>query len=101
MNCSSFHRKELTLKKFVKDCLLWKGLLAGAGEENEEEREAERCDELTSTSILCLLCHWRGEDGVTSGSKVEPGKKGGLGGGCVLRFSFISLYPDLIASKLN
>ncbi|KAK4821436.1 hypothetical protein QYF61_020019 [Mycteria americana] len=49
------------LEKFVEDCLLWVGPLAGAGEESEEEGAAERtCHELTATPIPhppALLVH--------------------------------------------
>ena len=46
--------KGTMLEQFVKDCLPWEGPHAGAGEESEEEGEAETtCDELTTTPIPC------------------------------------------------
>jgi len=51
------------LEHFVEDCLPWEEPHAEAGEECEEEGEAEtKCDELTTTPIPCpsaLLRGWR------------------------------------------
>jgi len=64
----------------VKNCLLWEVPHTGAGEECEEEGEAETmCDELTATPILCPPVPLGGRSGREFGSEVKPGKKGGVG----------------------
>ena len=80
-NCSPW--EGLTLEKFMEDCLPWEGPHAGAGEECEEEGAAETtCDELTATPHSPSPCATRGEEVEKIGSKVKPGKKGGVGGRC-------------------
>jgi len=74
----------LTLEKFVESCLSWVGPHAGAGEECVEEGVAETtCDELTTTPILCPHAPLGEEEVEKKGSKVEPGKKGGVEGRCL------------------
>ncbi|KAK4810860.1 LOW QUALITY PROTEIN: hypothetical protein QYF61_008832 [Mycteria americana] len=69
------------LDRFVKDCILWEGPHAGAGEECEEEGAAEaKHYELTTTPIP--LCH-SGGGGRRIRSEAEPRKKRGVGRKCL------------------
>lgn len=44
----------LTLEKFIESCLLWKGSHTGAGDNSQEQGEAETiCDKLTTAPIPC------------------------------------------------
>lgn len=71
-NCSLWEGS--MFKKVVKDCLPWVRPHTGAGEEREEEGEAEtKCYELTAISLVGLG-HLGGE-GRRVGSQVVPGKK--------------------------
>ena len=80
----------------MEDCLPWEGPHTGAGEECEEEEVAETTHyELTATPIPHPLC-CSGEGGREVRSEVEPEKKDGVGGRCVLRSGFISYHPTLI-----
>jgi len=72
--------------QLVENCLQWEGPHAGAGAETEESSPEEegaaetKRDELISASIPCRPALLRGRrDRI--GSKVQPGEKGGLGGG--------------------
>ena len=66
----------------------------------EQEGAAETtCDELTTTPIPRPPVLLRGGE-VEAGSEVEPGKKGGVGGG-VLRFGFISHSFTLFCLVIN
>jgi len=68
---------------------------------SEEEGAAETtCDELTITPTPHppALLGGRRE---RNGSEVEPGKKGGVGGGCFEIYFYFSLsYSDLSGDKL-
>ena len=92
-NCSLW--EGLTLEKFVENGIPWEGPYAGAGEEREEpspeeERAAETtCDELTATPIPRPPALLGGKEVEKIGSKVKPGKKGGVGGRC---FSDLVLF---------
>jgi len=69
-----------TLKRLVKDCLLWEGPHAGAGDEREEEGAAgTKCYEPITTPIPCPPV-MLGE----GGGRVEPRKKQGSWGKLVL-----------------
>jgi len=57
-NCTLW--EGLTLENFMEDCFPWVGPHARAGEECEEERVAEMCDELTATSTPCPAVLLRG-----------------------------------------
>ena len=75
---------------------------AGAGEECEEEGEAEKmCDELITAPTPRAPVPLRGGDREI-GSEVSPERREGWGEG-VLRFGFISPCPTLIltGNQLN
>ena len=60
------------------------------------------CDELTAIPIAVPLRHSRGEEVEKIRSKVEPGKKGGVGGRCFKIWFYFSLScSDLTSNKLN
>ena len=72
-----------------------------------EEGAAETMwDKLTTTPIPCPPVSLAGGGQIRGRrirSKAEPGKKGGVGGRCVVKIWFYSLssYSDLIGNKLN
>jgi len=75
--------------KFVEDCVPWEKVHAGAGENCKDEGAAEvMCDELTANPMSHSLspCSAQEEEVEKIGSKVEPRKKGGLGGRCLALF---------------
>ena len=89
----------------MKDCILWVGPHAGAGQKREEERETEtKGNELTATSIPHPPVPLRqGAEGRGVRSEVEPGKKGGVRER-VFSFVLISHHLPLLqlfGNKLN
>jgi len=60
----------------VKDCILWEGSHAGAGQQREEERAAETKHCELTTPVAHLPAQLRaGGGGGRVRSEVEPGKK--------------------------
>lgn len=78
----------LRLEKFVGCCLLCMRPCAGAREEcdgsfSEKGAIETMCGELTAAHIPSLLAPlWEG--GRENEGKVKPGKKGGIGGRCLM-----------------
>lgn len=58
----------VNLKKVMKDCFLWEGSHAGAGQEQKTEEAAEmKPDELTTTPFIPHLpVTWRGGGSISS-----------------------------------
>ena len=86
----------------MKNCLPWKRLHAGAGEQYEEEGAAERkCYRITTTPFP-ISFHCSGEGDRRVRSEAEFGKKGGWREGG-FSFAFIYHYPTplLTVNKLN
>jgi len=77
----------------MKNCSLWEGLNAGAGEEHEEEGVAEiKCYELTTKPISHPLCTvWR-EEIEKSGTNLSLGRREEWREGIVLNlFLFLTI----------